>query len=172
PARRHHRHAAVRPSHQQSDHNRLVIERKMAMPQYRSPGVYVEEIDAGSKPIEGVSTSICGMVGVTALGPTSGKPVLCTSFAEFTRSFGGYLPVPDAATQVKWASPVDGGNWWQFPLSVKAFFENGGEQIYVKRVFAKNAPAAAATTGRRLGAHLARDAGQDTKEGRLTPPIR
>jgi phage tail sheath protein FI len=50
------------------------------MPQYRSPGVYVEEIDAGPKPIEGVSTSICGAVGVTARGPTAGKPELVTSW--------------------------------------------------------------------------------------------
>ena len=34
------------------------------MPEYLSPGVYVEEIDTGSKPIEGVSTSTCGVVGV------------------------------------------------------------------------------------------------------------
>ena len=35
------------------------------MPQYLSPGVYVEEINAGPKPIEGVSTSVCGAVGMT-----------------------------------------------------------------------------------------------------------
>jgi phage tail sheath protein FI len=60
------------------------------MPQYLTPGVYVEEIEAGPQPIEGVSTSITGAVGVTVLGPTSGKPVLCKSFADFTRQFGGY----------------------------------------------------------------------------------
>lgn len=68
------------------------------MPEYLSPGVYVEEIDAGPKPIEGVSTSTAGAVGVTARGPTrgkrgpfTGKPELVTSFAEFVRKFGGYL---------------------------------------------------------------------------------
>ena len=30
------------------------------MPEYLAPGVYVEEIDTGAKPIEGVSTSTCG----------------------------------------------------------------------------------------------------------------
>ncbi len=39
------------------------------MPEYLSPGVYVEEIDAGPRPIAGVSTSTTGMVGVTARGP-------------------------------------------------------------------------------------------------------
>ena len=44
------------------------------MPEYLSPGVYVEEIDAGPKPIEGVSTSTAGVVGVTDRGPSGGRP--------------------------------------------------------------------------------------------------
>ena len=68
------------------------------MPQYRAPGVFVEEIDAGPQPIQGVSTSITGAVGVTAQGPTTGRPVLVTSFAEFQNAFGGFLrPAPGAA---------------------------------------------------------------------------
>ena len=35
------------------------------MPEYLAPDVYVEEVNTGSKPIEGVSTSTAGMVGVT-----------------------------------------------------------------------------------------------------------
>ena len=138
------------------------------MPQYRSPGVYVEEIDAGPKPIEGVSTSICGAVGMTALGPTSGKPEVVTSFAEFTRKFGGYLPTPDAATQAKWANPNDGGYWWQFPLAVRAFFDNGGEQIYIKRVCAKGAVASSGILGQGVAAGLALDAAINATELRLT----
>jgi phage tail sheath protein FI len=137
------------------------------MPQYRSPGVYVEEIDAGPKPIEGVSTSICGAIGITALGPTSGKPMLVTSFAEFTRKFGGFLPLPDAAAQAKWADPNDGGAWWQFPLAVRAFFDNGGEQIYIKRVFAKNALASVGTFGQGVVARLKSDAPLNAKELKL-----
>ena len=34
------------------------------MPEYLAPAVYVEEIDSGNKPIEGVSTSTAGMIGV------------------------------------------------------------------------------------------------------------
>jgi phage tail sheath protein FI len=106
------------------------------MPEYLSPGVYVEEIDAGPKPIEGVSTSTAGAVGVTALGPTTGKPVLVTSFAEFTRKFGGFLTEPKAGLVNKWAtSAQEGARWWLFPLSVKGFFDNGGQRLYVKRVF-------------------------------------
>ncbi len=125
------------------------------MPEYLSPGVYVEEVDAGPKPIEGVSTSTAGAVGVTERGPSGnppggpvpgdtsnrGKPVLVTSFAEFTRTFGGFLPEPNAATVNHWAlDPAEGGRWWLFPLSVKGFFDNGGQRLYVKRVFAAGPP--------------------------------
>lgn len=107
------------------------------MPEYLSPGVYVEEIDAGPKPIEGVSTSTAGAVGVTALGPTTGKPVLVTSFAEFMRKFGGFLTEPDPGIVNTWATnATEGARWWQFPLAVKGFFDNGGQRLYVKRVFA------------------------------------
>src|SRR5215470_17012374 len=138
------------------------------MPQYLSPGVYVEEIDAGPKPIEGISTSICGAVGMTALGPTSGKPLLVTSFAEFTRNFGGMLALPDAPTQARWNDTDDGGHWWNFPLAVKAFFDNGGQQIYVKRVFASGAVASSATFGHGLAADLAQDAAKGATSVRLT----
>jgi phage tail sheath protein FI len=130
------------------------------MPEYLSPGVYVEEIDAGPKPIEGVSTSTAGAVGVTAMGPTSGKPELVTSFADFTRKFGGYLPEPDAATVNQWAlNPTEGGRWWQFPLTVKGFFENGGQRLYVKRVFSASAVASGGTLGHGLVAEIEQDTG-------------
>ena len=35
------------------------------MPEYLAPGVYVEEINTGPVPIEGVSTSVTGFVGAT-----------------------------------------------------------------------------------------------------------
>jgi len=60
------------------------------MPEYLAPGVYVEEVDSGAKPIEGVSTSTSGMVGVTERGPVD-VPVLVTSVGEYARVFGGRL---------------------------------------------------------------------------------
>jgi uncharacterized protein len=127
------------------------------MPEYLSPGVYVEEVDAGPKPIEGVSTSTAGAVGVTARGPTWGKPELVTSFAEFQRKFGGIYDPPDAAVQIKWNDPAEGGHWWRFPLSVQGFFENGGQRLYVKRVFAASATAAGAELEGGLVIKLAKD---------------
>ena len=129
------------------------------MPEYLSPGVYVEEIDAGPKPIAGVSTSTAGMVGVTSRGPTTGKPELVTSFAEFTRKFGGFLTPPSGSVFNKWAvDPSEGGRWWWFPLSVKGFFDNGGQRLYVKRVFASTSLAASAVLGKGLVADVVADA--------------
>ena len=36
---------------------------------YRSPGVYVEEVTSGSKPIEGVGTAIAAFVGLAPASP-------------------------------------------------------------------------------------------------------
>jgi phage tail sheath protein FI len=136
------------------------------MPQYLAPGVYVEEVDAGPVPIQGVSTSITGAVGVTLMGPTSGKPVLVTSFAEFQKTFGGFVPPPPAPLRNRWLlDAIEGGNWWRFPLAVKGFFENEGRQLYVKRVFAggggvpgMGATGASAPFGQGLIADIAQDA--------------
>lgn len=102
------------------------------MPEYLAPGVYIEEIDAGPKPIEGVSTSTAGLVGRTVRGPATGLPQLVTSFADFRRRYGGYLP--------------DTSNGDHFlPHAVRGFFENGGKRAYVMRVVGTGALAATAT---------------------------
>jgi phage tail sheath protein FI len=129
------------------------------MPEYLSPGVYIEEVDAGPKPIEGVSTSTTGAVGVTERGPTDGKPELVTSFADFTRIFGGFLPEPDQNIVNKWALDAEeGGRWWYFPLAVKGFFDNGGQRLYVKRVFSSAATPASDELGRGLVSEIIEDA--------------
>lgn len=84
------------------------------MPEYLSPGVYVEEIDTGNKPIEGVGTSTVGFVGVTERGPIA--PRFITSFTEYRRVFGGYTSTGFLAH------------------GVEGFFQNGGKRCFVARV--------------------------------------
>lgn len=84
------------------------------MPEYLSPGVYVEEIEIGSKPIEGVGTSTAGFLGQTELGPTA--PRLITSPVQFNRIYGGFI----ADSFLAYA--VDG------------FFRNGGQRCFVARI--------------------------------------
>jgi len=95
------------------------------MPEYLSPGVYVEEVDTGSKPIEGVSTSTAGMIGVTERGPV-GVPIFVTGVGEFTRWFGERLD-PILFTN-------GNGPHYHLPTAVDGFFSNGGKRLFVTRV--------------------------------------
>lgn len=78
----------------------------MARLDYFAPGVYVEEVNRGSRPIEGVPTAVAGFLGFTEDvrgGAEMFKPILVTSWNQylqyFARSnsdgftdFGAYLP--------------------------------------------------------------------------------
>lgn len=85
------------------------------MPEYLSPGVYIEEFEIGAKPMEGVSTSTAGFLGETERGPTT--PCLITSWLQYQRVFGGYF-----------------GKDKYLPGSVDGFFKNGGKRCYIGRV--------------------------------------
>src|SRR6266436_5998906 len=85
------------------------------MPEYLSPGVYVEEISTGPVPIEGVSTSTAAMLGATERGPE--YPKLITSWLQFQRWYGGYVP-----------------NLSYLAYAVQGFFDNGGQRVYVGRI--------------------------------------
>jgi uncharacterized protein len=113
------------------------------MPEYLSPDVYVEEIDTGSKPIEGVSTSTAGMLGVSERGPAN-VPILVTSYGEYTRWFGDRL---DPAV-------FDGHCY--LPFAVEGFFTNGGKRLFVTRVEAPGAVHAVFDVGDRGGPASAR----------------
>jgi len=99
------------------------------MPEYLSPGVYVEEVDAGPQPIAAVATSTGGVVGVTRRGPAT--PTLVTSYGDFVRNFGGPIVIPDETTQSSWATR---GRYWNVAESVKAFFDEGGARLFFQRV--------------------------------------
>ncbi len=107
------------------------------MPEYLYPGVYVEEIDTGNQPIEGVSTSIAGFLGVAERGPV--LPTLVTSYTEFVRNFGSYLQI----------AGVD----YYLAYGVEGFFLNGGQEAFIARVTSASAtPANAAASGMTLTA--------------------
>lgn len=86
------------------------------MPEYLSPGVYIEEIANGPRPIQGVGTSTTGFVGRTERGPT--RPKLVTNWGEYTRWFGDTV---DPAVSF-------------MPNGVRGFFENGGARAFIARV--------------------------------------
>ena len=79
---------------------------------YLTPGVYVEETPPGSRPIEGVGTSVAAFVGFAEMGPRN-RPVLVTNWSQYQNTFGGY---------------VDG---YYLPHSVYGYFANGGGTCFV-----------------------------------------
>ena len=101
------------------------------MPEYLSPGVYVEEYESGAVPMEGVGTSTAGFVGLAEKGDVIGKPQLVTSFSDYMRIFGGYL------------SETKFGDKRFLPYAVEHFFINGGSRAFVMRVCPADAKAAA-----------------------------
>lgn len=106
------------------------------MPEYRTPGVYIEETKPGKLSITALSTDVAAFVGVAAKGPT--KTVLVTSFAQFVDTFGEDLAPEDLDATVRhhWETAPDGGRWWQLRLAVYGFFMSGGRMLYVQRVVA------------------------------------
>jgi phage tail sheath protein FI len=82
---------------------------------YLSPGVYVEEVDRGSKPIEAVGTNTVGFLGTCAKGPVN-KPVFISNWSQFTNTFGDFRDSQFLAH------------------SVYGFFNNGGTRCFVNNV--------------------------------------
>ncbi|MFI1335109.1 phage tail sheath family protein [Streptomyces sp. NPDC020845] len=85
------------------------------MPSYLSPGVYVEEVESGSRPIEGVGTSVAAFIGFAQKGPFN-EPTLITNWTQFTSVFGDFVEGTYLAS------------------SVYGFFANGGGICYVVRI--------------------------------------
>ena len=90
------------------------------MPEYLSPGVYIEEVPSGAVPIQGVSTATAGFVGCSERG--SLRPTLVMSWLDFQRKYGG-LPSGEEVYKLGYLAHA-----------VQGFFENGGQRAYIARV--------------------------------------
>lgn len=84
------------------------------MPEYLSPGVYVEEVSSGAKPLEGVGTSTGAFIGKAQRGPVN-EARLITNWTQFTDTFGTFIKDCVLA------------------YSVYQFFNEGGTKCYVVR---------------------------------------
>src|SRR3954464_15277308 len=85
------------------------------MPTYLSPGVYMEEVESGSRPIEGVGTAVAAFVGIAADGPFH-TPTLVSSWTQFAGVFGEFVA----------------GSY--LAHAVYGYFMNGGGNCYVVRI--------------------------------------
>lgn len=87
------------------------------------PGVYIEEVPSGVRPITGVATSIGAFIGYFSRGPLN-EAVRVFNPAEFNRAFGG-LRADSSAT-----------------YAIEQFFLNGGSEAWIVRT-ASSSPATA-----------------------------
>jgi len=102
------------------------------MPNYLSPGVYIEEQDRGTKPIESVGTATAAFIGFTEKaeeevnGQTVSllhKSIAVANWSQFLQKYGGF---------------IEGA---YLPYSVYGFFLNGGSRCYVVSVKTLGKPA-------------------------------
>src|SRR4051812_40318720 len=99
------------------------------MPTLTYPGVYVQEVSSGVRPISIASTSTAAFVGLAEMGPD--QPTRVTNWTEFQRYYGTFIR--------------DG----YLANSVFQFFNNGGRQCYIVRVTRSDAALASVTVQNR-----------------------
>lgn len=95
---------------------------------YFAPGVYVEEVDRGSRSIEGVSMSVAGFVGFTedVRGDAElFKPMLVTTWSQYLELFA--KPGSDGFTDFN----------AYLPFAVQGWFLNGGGRCWVVSIGTK-----------------------------------
>ncbi len=85
------------------------------MPTYLTPGVYVEEVQSGARPIEGVGTAVATLVGFAENGPFH-TPTLVTNWEQYSHQSGGFT------------------RGAYLPHAVHGYFANGGGAAYIVRV--------------------------------------
>lgn len=97
----------------------------MLTPTY--PGVYIEEVPSGVRTITGVATSVTAFVGRALRGPVNAATRV-QSFADYERAFGGL--------------------WTESTMSyaVQHFFQHGGAEALIVRVFNPGTSTLAALT--------------------------
>ena len=88
-------------------------------PTYLSPGVYVEEVSGGSKPIAGVGTAVAAFVGFAQKGPAN-THTLVTNWTQFVETFGDFME----------------GSY--LAHAVYGYYNNGGGRCYIVRIGASD----------------------------------
>lgn len=90
------------------------------MPEYLTPGVYFEFLDAAPPIIRQVRMDIAGFVGLAERGSVN-QAVQINSWRQFQAIFGNFLPYSFLA------------------YAVKGFFENGGRTCFIVRIAGNDA---------------------------------
>lgn len=98
------------------------------MPEYLSPGVYIEEMSSGPRPIEGISTTTAAFIGFAPSGPAN-TPIFIANWSQYLETFGSR----EADGTV---NPHMPGTYMSH--AVYGYFNNGGTRCYVTRIVPPN----------------------------------
>jgi len=110
--------------------------------EYYTPGVYVEEVSSGFKPITGVPTSIVGFIGETQQGALN-QPEMIVSWGQYFDKFIGYTVVEKMSPRGTKVLDANGNVEMEnipndivtnLDWGVYAFFNNGGSKCYIVSV--------------------------------------
>lgn len=112
------------------------------MANYKTPGVYVEEVSTLPPSVAGVATAIPAFIGYTEIGPgTNEEPVVkrITTLLEFITEFGNACPVGFSVTKSSATLTVNNviyknGNNFSLYYALSHYFKNGGGPCYVVSV--------------------------------------
>ncbi|MCA9993373.1 MAG: hypothetical protein KDE29_20450, partial [Anaerolineales bacterium] len=86
------------------------------MPTYSAPGIYIEEVAGGARPIQAVGTRTAGFVGeAPSVRAHVNEAVAINNWSQFVREF----------------VPESGGASTPLSHAVYGFFLNGGSRCYV-----------------------------------------
>lgn len=130
---------------------------------YRTPGVYVAELDAFPASVVGVETAVPAFIGYTKKAEIDGKPIFfqptkISSMADYEEIFGAGLPPRYAIAPVEDAESITAGNYdfkvfdpiegiekyytlgenlstrYALYACLRLFYDNGGGSCYIVSV--------------------------------------
>ncbi len=113
---------------------------------YLSPGVYVEEVDRGTKPLEMVGTSTAAFIGEANIGPVN-EPIFCTNWSQFTKHFGDF------------------NNSEYLAHAVYGFFNNGGGRCFILNVGSNEDQSDSKKPSSKAALYIGTDNGPGTRTG-------
>jgi hypothetical protein len=112
------------------------------MADYKTPGVYVEEISTLPPSVAGVATAVPAFIGYTEKASRNGKslnnsPTHITSMLEYHQMFGGASGLGNITVNLNAdnsVGTVDSQYTYYLYNSIKMFFANGGGECYIVSV--------------------------------------
>jgi uncharacterized protein len=104
--------------------DRTPVGRRSDVPEYLSPGVYIQEVNSGPRPIEGAGTACAAFVGLAASGPIN-VPTLVTNWTQYVEAFSSLDEGGRRTPHLPGA---------YLSHAVFGYFLNGGGRCYVTRV--------------------------------------